>query len=70
VLLGSISTQFEAAHWFAAGATAASFVFFFSLGYGARLLRPLFAEARAWRILDLLIALVMWSIALRLLLGT
>jgi L-lysine exporter family protein LysE/ArgO len=69
VLLGSVSTQFDETHWFAAGATAASFVFFFSLGYGARLLRPLFAEARAWRVLDLLIALVMWGIALRLLLG-
>ncbi len=69
VLLGSVSTQFDETHWFAAGAAAASFVFFFSLGYGARLLRPLFAEARAWRVLDLLIALVMWGIALRLLLG-
>jgi L-lysine exporter family protein LysE/ArgO len=43
-------------------------VFFFALGYGARLLRPLFAAARAWRILDLLIAIVMWTIATRLLL--
>jgi L-lysine exporter family protein LysE/ArgO len=68
VLLGSVSTQFDATHWFAAGAIAASFVFFFALGYGARLLRPLFADVRAWRILDLLIALVMWGIALRLLL--
>jgi L-lysine exporter family protein LysE/ArgO len=68
VLLGSVSTQFEAAQPFAAGAITASFVFFFSLGYGARLLRPLFADARAWRVLDLLIALIMWGIALRLLL--
>jgi L-lysine exporter family protein LysE/ArgO len=43
-------------------------VFFFTLGYGARLLRPLFAAASAWRILDLLIAIVMWTIAARLLL--
>ena len=50
------------------GAVAASFVFFFALGYGARLLRPLFADPRAWRILDFLIGVVMWSIALRLLL--
>jgi L-lysine exporter family protein LysE/ArgO len=42
-------------------------VFFFALGYGARLLRPLFAEARAWRILDFLIGIVMWAIAARLL---
>ena len=68
VLLGSVSTQFgDSIIWFASGAMTASFVFFFALGYGARLLRPLFAEARAWRILDLLIGIVMWAIAARLL---
>jgi L-lysine exporter family protein LysE/ArgO len=46
----------------------ASFVFFYALDYGARLIRPLFADPRAWRILDFLIGVVMWSIALRLLL--
>lgn len=67
VLLGSVSTQFGAqVTWFAAGATAASFVFFFALGYGARLLRPLFARARSWQILDILIGCIMWGIALRL----
>ena len=69
VLLGSVSTQFgERVAWFAGGAMAASFVFFFGLGYGARLLRPVFAQPLAWRILDLLIGCVMWGIALRLLL--
>jgi len=68
VLLGSVSTQFgDSMVWFASGAMTASFVFFFALGYGARLLRPLFAEARAWRILDFLIGIVMWAIAARLL---
>jgi L-lysine exporter family protein LysE/ArgO len=67
VLLGSISIQFgDNTPWFATGAVAASFVFFFALGYGARLLRPLFADPRAWRILDFLIGVVTWSIALRL----
>jgi L-lysine exporter family protein LysE/ArgO len=67
VLLGSVSTQFaEHIIYFTSGAMAASFVFFFALGYGARLLRPLFAKARAWRILDFLIGCVMWGIALRL----
>jgi L-lysine exporter family protein LysE/ArgO len=67
VLLGSVSTQFGGnVPWFAGGAMAASFTFFFALGYGARLLRPLFADARSWRILDFLIGVVMWSIALRL----
>lgn len=69
VLLGSVSVQFgDRMPWFAGGAMTASFVFFFALGYGARLLRPLFADPRAWRILDFLIGVVMWSIALRLLL--
>ncbi len=67
VLIGSVSTQFaEQINWFAAGAMSASFVFFFALGYGASLLRPVFAEARAWRILDFLIGCIMWAIALRL----
>jgi L-lysine exporter family protein LysE/ArgO len=69
VLLGSVSTRFgEDITWFATGAMSASFIFFFALGYGARLLRPVFAEARAWRILDFLIGCVMWGIALRLVL--
>lgn len=67
VLLGSVSTQFGGqVTWFAVGAMLSSFVFFFALGYGARLLRPVFAEARAWRFLDFLIGCVMWAIALRL----
>ena len=69
VLLGSVSTQFgERTAAFAGGAMTASFVFFFALGYGARLLRPVFALPRAWRILDFVIGCVMWTIALRLLL--
>ncbi|ODR92803.1 LysE/ArgO family amino acid transporter [Sinorhizobium alkalisoli] len=68
VLLGSISTRspgYEAS--FAAGAATGSFLFFFSLGYGATWLRPVFAKPAAWRILETLIALTMWSIALSLL---
>ena len=69
VLLGSVSTQFgNQSPWFAGGAMAASFVFFFALGYGARRLRPLFARRAAWRILDFLIGCVMWGISARLLL--
>ncbi len=67
VLLGSVSTQFrEQITWFTAGAISASFAFFFALGYGARLLRPVFAKPGAWRILDFLIGCIMWGIALRL----
>ena len=46
-----------------------SFLFFFSLGYGARLLAPLFVRPLAWRILDAGVALVMWTIAATLILG-
>ena len=67
VLLGSVSSQFEGQLVeFAGGATTASFAFFFSLGYGARLLRGVFEKPRAWQILEILIGLVMWAIAAKL----
>lgn len=67
VLLGSVSSQFEAELVeFTGGATSASFVFFFSLGYGARLLRGIFEKPRAWQVLEILIGIVMWSIAAKL----
>lgn len=69
VLLGSISTRYAGHELaFALGAMTASFFFFFSLGYGARLLAPLFARPVSWRVLDGVIALVMASIAIKLLL--
>ncbi|MEO0830130.1 MAG: LysE family transporter, partial [Pseudomonadota bacterium] len=70
VLLGAYSTGFEGAKLaFAAGAMTASFVFFFALGYGARLLAPFFERPSAWRMLDFGVALVMWGLAAKLLLG-
>ena len=70
VLLGTISTQFKGFELaFAAGAVSASLLFFFSLGYGAAWLRPVFATPSAWRILDAIIAAVMWAIAFKLLIG-
>jgi len=70
VLLGTVSTQFPGEQGvFAAGATAGSFLFFFALGYGAAWLRPIFAKPLAWRILEAVIAVVMWAIALKLLFG-
>lgn len=66
VLLGSISAQYPDRVAFGFGAITASFVFFASLGYGARLLAPLFARPRSWQVLDALIALTMWGIALKL----
>lgn len=65
VLLGSISAQQPEGlrTVFGAGAASASAVWFFSLGYGARLLAPLFTRPAAWRVLDAAIALVMFAIA-------
>ncbi len=69
VLLGSLSAQYENRIAYALGAMLASFVFFFGLGYGARILDPIFQKPASWRILDLIIGLIMWSIALALILG-
>jgi len=67
ILIGTIATQYgEDSLWFGVGAVVASFVFFFSLGYGARALAPVFARPRAWQVLDILIGLVMWAIAAKL----
>ncbi len=68
-LIGAISTQFEGAEklGFGIGAVTSSFVFFFSLAYGARLLAPLMRSAKAWQVLDVLIGIVMWALAFKLL---
>ncbi|MBQ2263310.1 MAG: amino acid transporter [Loktanella sp.] len=69
-LVGAVSTQFTDTGLktaFGIGAVLASYVFFFSLGYGARLLTPIMQSASAWRRLDLLIGIVMWALAIKLL---
>jgi L-lysine exporter family protein LysE/ArgO len=64
VLLGSVSTRYAGGRlFFGLGAACGSALFFFSLGYGAQLLRPVFAKPVAWRALDLLIGVVMLAIA-------
>ncbi len=69
ILLGGISARYEdnLRLYFGAGAVLASFLWFFGLGYGARLLTGVFENPRAWQILDTLIALVMWALAASLL---
>lgn len=70
LLLGSIAgTHGDERWWFGFGAAAGSILWFSSLGFGARLLRPLFAKTAAWRVLDALIAIVMAAIAFSLLHG-
>ncbi|MBR2655234.1 MAG: amino acid transporter [Loktanella sp.] len=68
-LVGAVSTQFTDPALktaFGIGAVLASYVFFFSLGYGARLLTPIMQSATAWRRLDVLIGVVMWALAIKL----
>jgi L-lysine exporter family protein LysE/ArgO len=69
VLLGGIAGRYgvDERVWFAGGAMTASLVWFAALGYGARLLAPLFAKPLAWRVLDSLIGVVMSALALSLL---
>lgn len=70
-LMGAISTQYETVTLktsFGFGGAIASFTFFFSLGYGARTLSPIMKSARAWQRLDVLIGIVMWALAVKLLL--
>jgi L-lysine exporter family protein LysE/ArgO len=71
LLLGSIAnTHGSGGRWvFAAGAGAASILWFTGLGYGARALAPLLARPRAWQVLDVLIAVTMLAIAAKLALG-
>ncbi|WP_375175651.1 LysE/ArgO family amino acid transporter [Pseudooceanicola sp.] len=61
-LMGAVSTGYEDKLSFALGGTCASAVFFTALGYGARLLAPIFRRPAAWRVLDLAMALVMTAI--------
>lgn len=65
LLVGSLANQHPGSGrwWFAAGAIGASMLWFTALGYGARLLAPLFARPRTWQLLDVAIALVMFAIA-------
>lgn len=65
LLVGAVGAQqAAAARWpFWVGAASASAAWFVSLGYGARLLSPLFARPAAWRVLDALVALTMWTLA-------
>jgi len=69
ILLGSIGSrhQWPQRIWFIVGAVCASFTWFFGLAYGARLLTPLFRKKVTWRILDCLIAFIMFLIAVQLL---
>ncbi|CAH0196031.1 MULTISPECIES: LysE/ArgO family amino acid transporter [unclassified Microbacterium] len=67
LMLGSIAATHGDERWiFAAGAVVASIVWFTALGYGARYLGRWLNTARAWRILDGVIAVIMIALAVSL----
>ncbi len=71
LLLGTMAAQHGPLRWwFAAGAAAASALWFTTLGFGAARLRPLLARPSAWRVLDVGVAAVMLTFAARLALAT
>lgn len=69
VMLGAISGSYEGngRYIFGLGAATASFIWFFSLAFCGQKLAPVFARPRSWQILNGLVALMVWSIAARLL---
>ncbi|OYT91043.1 MAG: amino acid transporter [Burkholderiales bacterium PBB3] len=66
LLVGSIGAQQPVVlrPWFVAGASFASLLWFALLGFGARWLAPWFARPKAWQILDGLIGVTMWVLAI------
>ncbi len=66
-LVGMASTGSGNKLAFTIGAISASIVFFFSLGYGAKRLAPLFTNPKAWNVLDAFVGILMlflsWKLA-------
>ncbi|WBF66980.1 LysE/ArgO family amino acid transporter [Desulfovibrio subterraneus] len=64
VLLGAVSGQYvdDARYVFGAGAATASFLWFFSLSFGGRMMAPFFRSQTAWKVLDGVVCLTMWYI--------
>jgi L-lysine exporter family protein LysE/ArgO len=71
ILVGSIANARPRGEQaaFASGATLASFLWFFVIGYGAVVLRPWLSQPKVWRAIDYIIAAIMFLLAAKLLLG-
>lgn len=71
LLMGAVGTSLplDERTPFVIGAASASFAWFASLGFGARILAPLFAKPIAWRILDFGIGAMMLTLSVGLLRG-
>jgi L-lysine exporter family protein LysE/ArgO len=71
VLVGSIANARASGEQapFALGASLASFIWFFAIGYGAKALRGPLSTPLVWRGIDAAIAIIMFWLALKLLIG-
>lgn len=70
LFLGSVSTTYgDYRWWFGVGAMIGSILWFSALGFGARLLTPVFTSTLAWRILDVVLAAIMLILGSSLLVG-
>lgn len=64
ILIGSIGNTFGQNRWFfAVGASVASLVWFASIAYGARAASRFMSRPIVWRILDAVIAAIMFALA-------
>jgi L-lysine exporter family protein LysE/ArgO len=67
IFVGSIANQFESDKWFfAIGASCASFIWFSSIGFGAKAASALMAKSIFWKIFDICVAIIMFAIAISL----
>ena len=72
ILVGTVSLQYDGLQQvlFGLGASLASFIFFFGLGYGSKLLMPVMKKPNAWKIFDFGVGIVMTFLALLLFLSS
>ncbi len=71
VVLGGIAAQYElhARVWFALGAMSASLIWFFGIGYGATKVAPCFRTVTGTRVLETVVATIMFALAVSLIMG-
>lgn len=69
VLLGSIATHHPADEqvYFVIGAICSSFLWFFAITYGGKFLAPLFKHPMSWCVIDCIVSVTMWAMAITLL---
>ena len=63
LLIGSLGAQQSVPGAYVVGAASASLLWFFTLALGAAWLAPWLARPSTWRILDLLVAVMMFAVA-------